>query len=170
MKRITTTILKGTLIALAFVAWQTPNMTASAQTPVSSFEIVHFVETKGRITNTQNAFDTSMYTHYAGTGTLTVNIVLYDERTGLPIPGPCGATGCDFIYGGSGSRRRAIHFEDLCDFTNQNLFLGVAFITLRGDAPSTFIADTYLVNSRLNAFDLSYVLLPLHPLPSGFRR
>lgn len=170
MKRITTIILKATLIALAFVAWQTPNMTASAQTPVSSFEIVHFAETKGRITDTMNAFDTTMYTHYAGSGTLTVNILLYDEGTGLPIPGPCGDRGCDFTYGGSGSRRRAIHFEDLCDFTKQKLFLGVAFITLRGDAPSTFIADTYLVNSRQNAFDLSYVLLPLHPLPSGFRR
>gem|GEM_PF-3925190 len=60
--------------------------------------------------------------------------------------------------------------DELCDFTNQNVFLGVAFITIRGDAPSTFIADTYLVNSRQNAFDLSYVLLPLHPLPTGFRR
>jgi hypothetical protein len=170
VKRITTTILKATLLALALVAWPTPNMSASAQTPSSSFEIVHFVETRGRITNTQNAFDTSMYTHYAGTGTLTVNIILYDEGTGLPIPGPCGATGCDFTYGGSGPRRRKIHFEDLCDFTNQNQFLGVAFITLRGDAASTFVADTYLINSRQSAFDLSYVLLPLHPLPSGFRR
>lgn len=169
MKKITTTMFTATVLCLTILVCESPRSTAAAQSPVNSFEIVHFVETKGRITNTRNAFDTSMYTHYAGTGTLTVEIMLYDEGTGLPIPGPCASVGCTFTYGGA-SRRRKIHFEDLVDFSTRDQFLGVAFITLRGDAPSTFITDIYLVNSREDAWDLSYVLLPLHPLAPGFRR
>ena len=170
MKKITTTIFASVVLCLTILVCQSPHTTAAAQSPVNSFEIIHFVETKGRITNTTNAFDTTMYTHYAGTATLTVDILLFDEITGLPIPGPCASNGCSFTYGGTSRNRRTIHFEDLVDFSTKNTFLGVAIIQVRGDVPSTFLTDIYLVNSRLNAFDLSYVLLPLHPLPSGFRR
>ncbi|HEV7475536.1 MAG TPA: hypothetical protein VGN90_15890 [Pyrinomonadaceae bacterium] len=170
MKKIMTTIFTSAVLGLTILVCPSARTTAAAQSTSTSYEIIHFVESKGRITNTQNAFDTTMYTHYSGIGKLTVDIQLYDEITGMPIPGRCANGGCTLTYGGGARNRQTIHFEDLVDFSTKNLFVGVAFIQVQGDAPSTFLADVYLVNSRQNPFDLSYVLLPLHPLMPNFRR
>src|SRR3712207_7043253 len=84
--------------ALALLAWHSAGTTAGAQNNVKIYEIVHFVETRGRITNTPHAFDTTVYAHYVGTSKLTLDFILYDERTGLPIPGACTSPRrCTFV-------------------------------------------------------------------------
>lgn len=156
------------VLAAVFLAWQSQGTSASAQTMPNTFELIHFVETKGRITNTQNAFDTTIYAHNAANSQMTIQVFLYEERTGLPAPGPCAQTGCRLVLGPGA--RRTISLEELIDFSQRNLLIGTAiFVVSEGD-PSKLLTDIYLVNSRTNAFDLSYVLLPLHPLPAGWRR
>jgi hypothetical protein len=157
------------VLAVVFLAWQSPGTSASAQVTPTTFEIIHFAETRGRITNAQNAFDTTIYAHYVGSTKMTVELYLYNERTGLPIPGRCAQSGCRFIFAPGSAARQAIHFEDLVDFSAGNVVLGTAYLVVRDDDPSKLLTDIYLVNSRTNAFDLSYVMLPLHRLPAGWR-
>lgn len=152
--------------ALSLLALHSAGTTARAQAAVGISEIVHFAETRGRITNTPNSFDTTIYAHYVGTSKLTLDITLFDERTGLPLPGACAAPRtCTFVFGGGAPARQTIHFEDLVDFSRGNVVLGTAQLRVSGaDDPAKLLMDVYLVNAHSGAFDLSFTLLPLHPV------
>ena len=156
--------------ALPLPSSQASGATTAAQA-VNTYAIVHFAETKGRITDSQNSFDTTVYAYYAGGPGINLDIYLFDKATGLPFPaGPRGKCDpCRFTFGGASNRLQTIHFQDYIDFSTRGVALGFAVFQFSGDDPARLPMDIYLSNSHTSAFDLSYALLPLHPLP-GWRR
>lgn len=180
MKKWITLIGLAAALAIGVLALATliPVTNSAAQTSVSrSYVVPHFTEREGRITNTPYSFDSVFYlsvpTSLKG---ITLDIYLFDKSDGLPLRGKdrvvCNP--CTRVFGGSSTHRPEIVIENEIQaaggFT-RNVYTGQALIIARGSAEDLdrFQIQYWLVNSKQNAFDLSWSALQLQPIPGAWR-
>ncbi len=132
-----------------------------------TFSFPHVLETSGKITNTQNTFDTQFFMTYtpgqAGTppgGGATIDFYLYDDSTGEAMRGSNGnvvCNPCTFSLSSS-NRKQTIDIDDLIT-TNGGGFdasvkLGFGIIVVGGDEDNVALQG-FVVNSHTSAMDLS---------------
>lgn len=157
------------LVALCTTAF----LVAASSLPAAAktFVIPHILETSGKITNTQNTFDTQFFMTYAaglagsspGAGA-TVDLYLYDQQTGLPAQAAGGETvcaPCSYALGdgstGQPPRKLVVTLDD--EIVARGGFAGPVlsgFVVaiVNGDADNVALTSA-ISNAKSSAFDLS---------------
>ena len=122
----------------------------------------HVFDQKGRISNTANTFDTTIFLTYTGgvacvgdDPAVPVELYLFDN-SGVPMRSITGAdvcAPCNFAMG-SGNRSLALSLEELADATGgmANFVFGHALIVVPSDKVAV---QGFVVNSHTGPFDLA---------------
>ena len=132
-----------------------------------TFVLPHILEKSGRVSNTADTFDTSLFATY-GRGldggpipasSATLDLYLYDDA-GQPMTGLNGNVAFPYHLDLDATHRSAgIALEDLFDaaggFGAQSVKLGFGVIVVGGADPNAVALQGFVVNSHTSAFDLS---------------
>jgi hypothetical protein len=141
----------------------------------------HALEVSGRITNTQNTFDTQFFMTYsgglagspAGAGA-TVDLYVFDQVTGQPLKATGGANVCNpcsYALGtdassGAAPRKRTVVLDS--EITAKGGFpsavvLGFAIAVINGDVGNVNITSA-VTNAKTSSLDLAVFVFDPQPL------
>lgn len=122
-----------------------------------TYAFPHVFDQKGRVSNTQNTFDTSYFVTYSsppGTpaSSATVDLYLYED-SGVPMRGlgPADVCNpCSYSLGAGLPRRLKLSMEELLDAAGSfsGVKLGFAVIVVGGQDPDGVAVQGYIVNSH----------------------
>jgi flagellar hook capping protein FlgD len=150
-----------------------------------TFSFPHVLETSGRITNTQNTFDTQFFMTYSGgvAGSpdgegATVDLYVFDQVTGQPMRSATGADVCNpcmYSLGngaaGSPPRKRTVVLDS--EITAKGGFrdptmAGFAIAVINGDVGNVNLTAA-VVNAKTSAQDLGAIMVlpPQELCPGG---
>jgi hypothetical protein len=145
----------------------------------------HALEVSGRISNTQNTFDTQFFMTYsgglanspAGTGAV-VSLYFFDQRDGQPLKGSNGniiCAPCDYQLGTGGEtdaapRKRTVVMD--AEITTRGggfpraVVLGFAIAVINGDVGNVNITSA-VSNAKTSALDLAVFVFDPQPLEAA---
>lgn len=140
------------------LSWIAP--TASAKT----FILPHVFETRGRVTNTNFAFDTTIENiQNVGAPPATLDMYLFDEGTGQPMAGELAPLPLPLkLTVEPDGLKRFVRVEDVFQLVGglpagTSLKLGYGVVVVGGADPESVNLQGFVVNSHTSPFDLSVI-------------